>query len=77
MSHPGLTKAGLPLLCWQHPNAKSRRLLSKRRDVRLEKGPNSLPQKARGGRVCAQGASQSQPGLAGHRALPDKCTAAR
>lgn len=37
MSHPGLTEAGFPLLCWPHPNANSRRLLSKRGDVRSEK----------------------------------------
>lgn len=37
MSHPGLTEAGFPPLCWPHPNANSRRLLSKRRDVHSEK----------------------------------------
>lgn len=78
MSHPGLTEAGLPLLGWQHPNAKSRQLLGKRGDVRSEEGLKSWAQeKAGGDGACARGPGRCEPGLAGHGALPDKCTAAR
>ena len=75
-SHPGLTKARLWPCCLQRPNAKSRRLLSERGDVRGEEGGPSLQESEAAGGPARSRAGQARCGPGGHGAPPDKCTAA-